>query len=113
MEIRSGTSETGARGERPAISQCPAVLSLPADWGTIFPQAPLRVALRPHSGEGRDPPETGPLEIGQRKPADSAREVAERVAPAIAVGIGVRGLADPDAVEDDDRGATTHAASFR
>src|SRR5512145_83951 len=90
--ISSGGKPSGYVGKGllswiPQISQCPVVLSLPADAGRIRPQAE-------------------PLEVRQLQSPDGAREVPQRVAAGIAVAIRIGCGPRANAIEHDDDRAT-------
>jgi hypothetical protein len=53
------------------------------------------------------------FEVGQAEPAHGARDVAEGITPAIAVGVGVRGGPDADAIEHDQGRAAQTTSSPR
>ena len=55
--------------------------------------------------------QTQPLKIGQPHSHGAAEYVAERVAAGIAVGSGIVGRSDPQAVEDDDRRPPRHSVT--
>ena len=69
----------------PAISQCPVMVSLPAEASRIAPQAPRGAATAGTPAIVRKVAEAERFEIRQRQPADRAREVPERVGSRVAV----------------------------
>ena len=98
--ITSGGNPFGYKGNgssrrMPIISQCPVVVSLPAESSVARPCA------EPTSARGATPaispsePEPERLERGDPQAADRARRVAEGVGARVPVVGLVRGVADP------------------
>ena len=88
---------------RPQISQWPVVLSFPALPARRF-HTPPGVRDGGYPVDRRKLPQTKRGQLWQAKPAERPGKVAQGVAAGVTVGLGVRGRADAEAVEDDDGG---------
>src|SRR3989442_12770098 len=86
---------------------------LPVTGGRVLPMGPgqrdavcgTRSNAATQAAQRAAQPEPQALEVGEPQSPHGARYVAERVAPRVAVGRGVRSRPDADAVEPDDRRA--------
>ena len=94
---------------RPAISQWPVMVSLPADASRIAPQAPRGAAAAGTPAIAVRWPSPSASRFGQPQPADGARDVAQRVGARVAVFGGVRRPAASDAVGDQNHRAPKRA----
>ena len=102
---RPGTAGTARSSRIPIISQCPVVVSFPAERSVARPCA--RAAARPRARRprSRQVPEAERLEVRRAEPADRARGVAERVGAVVAVRGGVGRVAHAPRIADDEQHA--------
>ena len=77
----------------PIISQCPVVVSLPAERSVARPNAAPGSARGSDTVDLRQVPETEGLEVRGANPPDGPGRVPERVGKGVAVGLRVRRIA--------------------
>ena len=107
----SGNTGNGRSSTSPISSQCPVTESFPGDDSAIRPNAARGAGSASTPSTNATLPES---EAAERRKAQAnvPGDVAERVAPLVAVGRGVGKLANADAIEndEDDAGGSRHNA---